>query len=415
MYPLRKCISMGGAAWITEDFYINDYRFWGNREYIRDGYPPGPDGTRQTHWIKLWLDWWQLQPNSLATRAQSWNQLSDQRSVFDKLDAQIKAANDDGVQVILGNYFRYPLWANGGGGGAPPGKAGTRKVPNNVGGNSPWDWFIGYFMARYKYHAPVNPNGPRDGYTLGNPLGAYITAIEVCNEPNDQNYAYDEVFGAAGDLATIVGNMLVTAENASYYWGSLAPADYSIWVFGPSTSDIENWPKDDYGNVNYYTFSQRVLHYLKGWWHPRVYTAWTHHNYNDIKIGNDRPVTKTSKVRELLGSENWRGGGDRYIWLTEGGALLPPTKDDPRNYSSPSDFTDAQRKQLQMTQAAKVADSFYRMQAEPDIYMFSQHAINDAFGNTFKSMLRDDFANGQPGLPRELWYRWPGFLGSPGM
>jgi hypothetical protein len=411
---------MSGAGWITSDAYSDDYRFWGNREYIRDGYPPGPDGQRQTHWVKLWVDWWQLQPeiqpNPYVSRAASWNQLSDQGSRFDRLDAQIKAANSDGVQVIITLYHRYATWANGGSAGAPPGWGPSRRLPNNVSGNSPWDWFVGYFMARYKYHAPPNPSGPRDGYTLGNPLGAYITAIEVCNEPNDQSYAYDEVKGTTGDAAAIVANMLITAENASYYWGSLAPADYSIWVFGPGTSDIQNWMRDNRGDIDYYTFSQRVLHYLNGWWHPRVYTAWTHHNYNDIKVGTkDRAVTKSSKVTKLLSDENWRGGGDRFLWLTEGGSRLPPNQDDSRNYSSPTDFTDAQRKDLQFTQAAKVSDSFYRMQAEPGVYMFSQHGMNDGFGSTFKVQLRDDFQNGQPGLPRELWYRWPGFLGSPGM
>ena len=53
--------------------------------------------------------------------------------------------------------------------------------------------------------------------------------------------------------------------------------------------------------------------------------------------------------------------------------------------------------------------------------MYSQHAINDTVpppgADPFKSGLRDDFnlATDSPGRPRELWWRWPGFPGSPGM
>jgi hypothetical protein len=298
MNPLRKCISLAGAAWLRSDSDANNYRLYGNREYVRD-----QSGTK---WIKLWLHWAEMQPAAVSSRAASWNDLSQRLQVqLARLDAQISAANADGIQVILGMYHQYPLWAvSPDTNGMPEKRTLNDRFPSDVGPNGPWDWFIGYFMARYKYHAPINPAGPRDGYTLGNPVGAYITAFEICSEPNELNWP-------TSVADSRVANMIMTAENASWYWGSLAPADYSIWVFGPATGDIASWPTETNKTLNYYTFTGRVLSYLRNWWHPRVYCAWTQHNYNDIASDRGLNDTKASKTRQLLYDYNWRAGGDR--------------------------------------------------------------------------------------------------------
>ena len=284
MNPLRKCISLAGAGWLRSSSDANDYRLYGNREYVRD-----QSGTK---WIKLWLNWAEMQPAAVGSRAASWNDLSQRlEPQLARLDAQISAANADGIQVILGMYHQYPLWTvSPDTNGMPEKRTLADRFPSNVAPNGPWDWFVGYFMARYKYHAPINPLGPRDGYTLGNPVGAYLTAFEVCNEPNELNWPPSVAHSR-------VANMIITAENASWYWGSLAPADYRIWVFGPGSGDIADSPTETSARVDYLTFTGRVLAYLRDWWHPRAYCAWTHHNYNDIISNRVLPDTKAKKVR----------------------------------------------------------------------------------------------------------------------
>src|SRR2546422_844856 len=67
---LRKCISLGGPGPLRLDGHPDDYRRWGNREYIRD--------QSTTTWIKLWVSWRELQQEpgaAPASRGSSWQQL----------------------------------------------------------------------------------------------------------------------------------------------------------------------------------------------------------------------------------------------------------------------------------------------------------------------------------------------------
>jgi hypothetical protein len=68
---LRKCISLGGPGSLRQDGHPDDYRLWGNREYIRD-----LSGTR---WVKLWVSWYDLQQElgfPPAGRGDSWRHLN---------------------------------------------------------------------------------------------------------------------------------------------------------------------------------------------------------------------------------------------------------------------------------------------------------------------------------------------------
>lgn len=93
----------------------------------------------------------------------------------------------------------------------------------------------------------------------------------------------------------------------------------------------------------------------------------------------------------MLQKSSWPGQGP-LLWLTEGGLNLGPNADAPAR---------------EQTQARTIERNFERMAAVPDIYMWTQHTINDKQGNDFKTGLRRDFIWGKgPGPPRPAWRTW---------
>ena len=109
-------------------------------------------------------------------------------------------------------------------------------------------------------------------------------------------------------------------------------------------------------------------------------------NYNDVK----RPRATGSRaldVRDALVRLNWRSGGDRYVWLTEGG------------YNT-SD---------QALQRSASKANFNLMRATPDIAMWTWHHFHDTpYQPQYHHGLRDDFdeANRAPGPAKPAWYAW---------
>jgi hypothetical protein len=87
-------------------------------------------------------------------------------------------------------------------------------------------------------------------------------------------------------------------------------------LFAPDTSDT---PYESRGGVqsatDYLTCTNQVLDQLANW-RPVNYWVWSHHNYQDVKNGNDN---RLNAVRQALIDKNWRGGGDRYVYVTESG------------------------------------------------------------------------------------------------
>src|SRR3954471_15832477 len=119
---VRKCISLGGPGPLRVDGHPDDYRLWGNREYIRD--------LSGTTWVKLWVSWHDLQQELAlppADRAASWRHLNGAPAGagwLRRLDRQVKAVNDDRLGVILTISHAYPTWSSG---GAGPDPADPRK------------------------------------------------------------------------------------------------------------------------------------------------------------------------------------------------------------------------------------------------------------------------------------------------
>jgi hypothetical protein len=390
--PLRKCISLGGPGSLRMDGHPDDYLLWGNREFIRD--------LSGTTWVKLWVSWYDLQQELAfqpASRAASWRHLNTApagQSWLRRLDRQVRAVNDDGLGVILSLYHTYPTWSSGATGPNPvdSGKAAEQKLPLDVSTTGPWAWFIGYLVARYRRGAAPNPTGPHDpapgetppGYDarFGNPDGASIDALEICNEPNYLGWPQEGV-------ANAVAEMVVSSTQLSATWGGTP-------VLAPGTSDFPDATRrNSLGTRDtvWSEFTLAVLTTLAGYRSP-VPLRWSHHNYRDVRLGE----TRAESVLEMLAGAGW-SSDVAPLWLTEGGLNLASRVAD-----------QAQRE----FQARAIERSFRLTMRLPDVYLWTQHTISDKAGNSFKSGLRDDFTWGQGiGPERPSWFAWRALPGAP--
>jgi hypothetical protein len=391
---LAKCISMGGPGTLRQEGHPDDYRLWGNREFIRD--------LSETTWVKLWVSWYELQ-NELgvapANRAASWSHLNGAPSGFGylrRLDAQVRAIKDDGLRVIVTLYHNHPAWSSGATGGDPVSgtKPAEQKLPLDVSPNGPWAWFISHLLARYRPGSPPNPIGPHEptpgedttGYDprAGNPLGASIDALEICNEPNHLNWPQEGV-------EQVVAQMIRSAA-------ALSAAAGGTRILAPATSDFPDSDSTGTGGFvgrEWNGFTQRVLAEL-GDFRPTVPVSWSHHNYRDVRLGED--PTRAERVLGLLAGAPWVAQPGP-LWLTEGGLNLGSSPNDPARRSE---------------QATKIERNFRRMMSRPEVYMWTQHTISDKQGNSFHSGLRDDFVYpSSVGAERPAWYAYQALPGAP--
>lgn len=378
--PLPKAISMSGPQPLRVDDHPNDYRSWGNRRYFSDS---------RTGWVKLWVSWYDLQQgHQPASLADSWSDLDTApagKRYLRRLDGQIRAANDDGVGVILTVYQAYPTWASGATGPDPLSPKGPeRKLPVDLSPSGPWAWFIGHLSARYDgaYNA-VGPHAPANGESPaarhGNPDRARADALEIVNEPNTLLWPVDDVVGATAA-------MVRSAEELSYRYGGQA-------LLVPATSDSPDPGGARPGaSMDWRTFGARLLDRLAGF-RPRVPVHWSQHNYADVADEQPAATSRAKRTIGLLRAKGWDGGGEPGLWLTEGG------------YNLGAAGGDALARELQ---AVKIARSFAAMRALPEVRLWTQHAINDIAGNSFKSGLCDDFdhALARPGPVRPAWATW---------
>ena len=59
---LQKAISFSGPQSLRSDDNPNDYRLWGNREYVAQS---------RTRWVKLWMSWYDVQQSYQPTSRDS--------------------------------------------------------------------------------------------------------------------------------------------------------------------------------------------------------------------------------------------------------------------------------------------------------------------------------------------------------
>ncbi|HEX4718259.1 MAG TPA: hypothetical protein VH300_07000 [Thermoleophilaceae bacterium] len=372
---------MSGPQPLREDNHPNDYRYWGNREYFKNS---------ATTWVKLWVSWYDLQQAYAQTsRDNSWNNLTQSgtgSAYLRRLDGQVRAANDDGVKVIVTIYQAFPTWASGATGQDPLSSKGPeRKLPSNLSTNGPWAWFVGYLSARY--NGAYNSSGPHkpgnresSSAYYGNPSRAKANAIEIVNEPNTLYWPMDNIVGSTA-------TMMRTAATVSSQWGRQT-------ILAPATGDSPDPGAARAGvSMDWKTFTSQLLDVLAGWV-PPVPVYWSQHNYKDVKYEDPALTSRAKQTIDLLYAKNWKGrGGDRNLWLTEGGYNLGSSWADPAARDA---------------QATKIQRSVAAMRTLPQVVLWTQHGINDIPSNSFKSGLRDDFdyALPGPGAARPAWSAW---------
>ena len=384
---LRKCISLGGPGSLRVDGHPDDYLAWGNREYIRD--------ASRTTWVKLWVSWYDLQQElgaAPASRAASWTHLNTApggQSWLRRLDRQLKAINDDGLGCILTLYHAFPTWANGATGTDPVGgkRPPEQKLPLDLSTNGPWGWFVGYLVARYRKGAAVNAVGPHEPAAgenaslsrFGNPDGATIDALEICNEPN-------QLYWPQEGIAAATAQMIRSGTSLSRTWCGTA-------IVAPATGDFPD--EEDLVNsrgvvdTQWENFTRAVLGELRGF-RPPVPFHWSHHNYRETRFG-EAPGRSLRVLRLLHRMARWRLDA-QPLWLTEGGYNMGSHYLDPAEHEA---------------QARLIERSFRRTMAVREVFMSTQHTISDKQGNDWKGGLRDDFVWGQGlGEPRLAWYTW---------
>jgi hypothetical protein len=297
--------------------------------------------------------------------------------------------------VILTVYHTFPTWSSGATGPDPVSgrKPPEQKLPIDLSPAGPWGWFIGHLCARYKKGAPSNPVGPhvpeRGGETegfdpgLGNPDGAWIDALEVCNEPN-------LLFWPQGGVVEAVVEMIQSAERLSASVGG-------PMLLVPATSDFPDRNQENELGVvgrGWRDFTERVIDGLRGF-RPEVPVHWSQHNFQDVK--HDQFPSRAEQVTELLDSKGWTSHV-KPLWLTEGGYDLHPDQNQPPRRAD---------------QARLIERNFLRMRKVPQVYVWTQHTITDKPENDFKSGLRDDFVTGRgPGDKRPAWSVWRDLPGS---
>lgn len=376
VYLPQKLLSLGGDGWVYGGGYLDEYggSIGGTRDYLS-----GPAAS--TGFVKIWVSWWAMQQSwggAAGSMFDSWAQLNSGQgsapppgvvATLRDLDKQIQKANADGKAVILTVEHYYPTWAStttSDEATLAAGRDRRQRLPSAVTSGSPFSWFLAHLMARYSLTGAINDPGPQSSNWFGNPVGAWVNAIEVCNEPNLNVYPQP-------GIQTVVSDMMKCADDLwylmNYYYGKFPPM-----ILGPGTLDSLASDKPAYSDSNKLSpfdyFTAAVLNALAGrQWH--AYVAWSHHTYSDTK--NDS-ISRLANVVALLKSFGWPTRAN--VWLTEGGYVM----------------TDGSTTQLNL-QASKIAGTFNRFKTVPQAYTIAQHSYNNPDFN---------HANYQSGL--QEWY-----------
>ena len=326
---LLRIVDLGAGATIHPGS-ANDLRVGDNRALLAES------GTSA---VRLWADWPSLQPNPAFAPDDPANPGAP---YLDALDAQITAANEDGLRVVL-LFYRFPAWANGtealaavrgtdaeishayadriapaawaryvAGGRDPavysPSRRGLEfSVPaEGCGPGTAWARMFAWLHERYR---PDRPTGPR------------ADAFELVNEPNFQLWPQRAPSPTADEFALgpvvvqrTIGEMMASARAIS------ATAGHPALILAPSFADSDQGGRTV---THYDELTVALLGELQATGAvvgPNE--AWAHHNYTDLE---GRVLeTKTQRLRGLLAGR-WTGLSDPtgpVVLITEGGVRL---------------------------------------------------------------------------------------------
>jgi hypothetical protein len=390
-----KMVSLPG------DYETHPNSYWDT--YGNDLYLTGLRGPSWGNVVRIWTSMLSTLPSGPPGSFDNVCSAMNASPAVQFLDRMINKANNDGVRVLLCLGHDYPAWINGASGPEPvTNKAASQRLPiQYLEQNQPWDWWVSHLYNRYRFHSPtnltgyVNGTGPTPSNPFGNPYGAWIWAIEPFNEPNQVAWQNDPyVSGAPGQANThcVVAKMMQTLDALIAWWGpaggvlapSLSDRDKTVYKPGPNGSQ---WMTVR----DYYQYADLVLGLLANW-RPLTVFQWSHHNYLDTENGTastNSQARSTWRVHDLvalLGARNWRGGGDRNVWITEGGCRID-------NYTA----------QEQQRQSDRILATWNAYKGFPQVQTVCNHTINQFPGGTPFCELRQPLVGANPGPALTAW------------
>jgi hypothetical protein len=278
-----------------------------------------------TSHLRLWADWPTLQPVRLGIE----DPANPGYPNLLALDAQIRAANADGLAVILMPY-RYPAWANH----APPvvPRAAYRLPGDGHGLASPWAGFVEALWSRYVDR----------GATFGR-----VSAFELVNEPNLQLWPRRDAVAAVAEMAVSMEAMAA---------GRGHPVD----LLAPSASDGDTGR--DAG-----AFTDALLRALDRHGFPGgAHWVWSTHAYEDVERGVPRIPTLRAQL-----AGRWRGraagDGGPLVHVTEAGCRLSAVR---ARFGARLDA--ATQRALQ---ARVLGEAVARLRATPGVGLLTQYTL----------------------------------------
>jgi hypothetical protein len=344
---MRKGVSLIGEVNRYDDSL-------GVRGYLRGGPHPAT-------FVALWAIWPRLQPAAPNpfTREQALRDLADPAGPaaadLALLDAQIAAAKVDGCEVALTLYQSFPAWARP----AAVAAADEAHVPEDLGPDGPWAWFVAFLCARYA----------RGG--AGNPAGAHVDWLQPMNEPNLTWEPQRSPLLPGGTIAGAVAELSRTAATVA----AAAPGGPGLLL--PGTSDVvgatarRGTPWD--------AFTAELLALLRGW-EPGVPVGWAHHNYADVKHGReDDGRWRVERLLELQAAAGWPAPS---VWLTEGGYQFGVRRDGwiapdvERWVVDPARTADPAQPDAYAEQVARLQENWTAMARLP-VRVWTQYQVHD--------------------------------------
>jgi hypothetical protein len=328
MSGLLRIVDLGVGATIHPGS-ANDLRVGDNRAILEE---------TGTHAIRLWADWPSLQPNPALAPD---DPASPGAPYLAALDAQIAAADEDGLRVVL-LLYRFPLWANG-----MEALGAVRGTDAEISfmyadriAPAAWQRYVAggrdpavYTPSRrgLEFAVPAEGCGPGTAWARmfaflheryrPDRAGLRVDGIELVNEPNFQLWPQrtpsptaDEF--ALGDVLAqrTIAQMMAAAREVS------AAAGHPMLIFTPSFADSDQrgrtvTPHD--------VLTVALLDELEATGAAvGPNEVWAHHNYTDME--GRVLATKTQAMRALMRGR-WTGLADPtgpVVVITEGGVRI---------------------------------------------------------------------------------------------
>jgi len=289
--------------------------------------------------IRLWADWPSLQPTPSVAPG---DPDGPGAPYLAALDAQIAAANADGLRVVL-LLYRFPYWANGT--EALAAALGTDAEISHAYADriapAAWARYVAagrdpavYSPSRRSLHLAVPAEGCGPGtawaamfaflherYRPDRAGGPRVDAFELVNEPNFQLWPQrapsttgDEFALGPVTVQRTVAEMMASARAVS------AAAGHPALLLAPSFAD------SDQGGRTVTHYDELTVALLDELQATGAVVggneAWAHHNYTDLE--GRVASTKTQALRSLLAGR-WTGlssPAGPVVLITEGGVRL---------------------------------------------------------------------------------------------